>query len=311
MTATKSTTVAALAAAALVTSACTTPHVSEPPTTQQVSDVHERLVDLPPAERAPTVAVYRYPDRTGKHKPEDKFASYSRAVTQGASSVLVKALNDAGGGDWFEVVPRRNLQDILKERKIVRQVRSKTADTAGTVQLPALKYAGVVFEGGVIGFDGNTMTGGIGAKFLGIGGDTEYRKDTVTVYLRATSVSDGSLLHAVQARKTIFSYGVNASVYKFISYKDLLEAEAGFTNNEPNLVALRKAVEEALYAMIVEGAQQELWQFDTQQAQQRVIEQYEQRKARERRQMEQFFAADQEGAEVTDISESQDQSPDI
>jgi curli production assembly/transport component CsgG len=302
--------VAALAVAALALGACTTPTASEPPTTVQTSKVYERLVDLPPPEQQPTAAVYRYPDRTGKHKPNEKYASYSRAVTQGASSVLVKALNDAGGGSWFEVVPRRNLQDILKERKIVRQVRSKQAEGAGTVQLPALEYAGVVFEGGIVGFDANTMTGGIGAKFLGIGGDTEYRKDTVTVYLRATSTSDGSLLHSVQARKTVFSYAVNASVYKFISYKDLLEAEAGFTNNEPNLVALRKAIEEALYAMIVEGAQQGIWRFDSEQAQERVIHAYEERKARERRKMEQFFAAQQYGDEP-DVSGQTNPNPDI
>lgn len=106
--------------ASVVLAGCTTPTVSEQPTTVTTDKIHEQLVDLPPAKTEPTVAVYRYPDKTGKHKPNDKYASYSRAVTQGAASVLVKALNDAGGGQWFDVVPRGNLQDVLKERKIVQ-----------------------------------------------------------------------------------------------------------------------------------------------------------------------------------------------
>ena len=298
---------AASALALATLAACASPTVSEDPTTVQVTSTHERLVELPAAESQPVAAVYRYPDRTGKHKPNDKFASYSRAVTQGASSILVKALHDAGGGKWFDVVPRRNFQDIQTERKIIQKVLNKNLDGNRKAVLPDLKYAGVVFEGGVIGFDANTMTGGIGARFLGIGGDTEYRKDTVTVYLRATSTETGELLHSVQARKTIFSYALNASVFKFISYKELLEAEAGITNNEPSMLALRQAIEEAVYAMIVEGAKRGYWSFDSQQAQERVIQAYEKRKSRERERAERLLAKDARGDE-SDPSEADPRS---
>ena len=293
--------------ASVVLAGCTTPTVSEQPTTVTTDKIHEQLVDLPPAKTEPTVAVYRYPDKTGKHKPNDKYASYSRAVTQGAASVLVKALNDAGSGQWFDVVPRGNLQDVLKERKIVRRVRAKSNGESAP-QLPSLAYADVILEGGIIGYDANTMTGGLGAKYLGIGGDTEYRKDTVFVYLRATSVADGTLLHSVKAKKTIYSYSLNASVFKFVTADELLEAEAGVTNNEPNLVALRKAVDEALYTMIVEGAQQGLWSFQTDAQQQRVIERFKERKRRERKRAEQIFA--KERAEADDYDPN-DPSPEI
>jgi curli production assembly/transport component CsgG len=293
--------------ASVVLAGCTTPTVSEQPTTVTTDKIHEQLVDLPPAKTEPTVAVYRYPDKTGKHKPNDKYASYSRAVTQGAASVLVKALNDAGGGQWFDVVPRGNLQDVLKERKIVRRVRAKSNGESAP-QLPSLAYADVILEGGIIGYDANTMTGGLGAKYLGIGGDTEYRKDTVFVYLRATSVADGTLLHSVKAKKTIYSYSLNASVFKFVTADELLEAEAGVTNNEPNLVALRKAVDEALYTMIVEGAQQGLWSFQTDAQQQRVIERFKERKRRERKRAEQIFAKERAEADGDDPN---DPSPEI
>lgn len=302
----------ALVAAVTGVAACTTPTVSEKPTTVQTTEVHERLVNLPPAKREPTAAVYRYPDRTGKHKPNENYASYSRAVSQGASAILIKALNDAGSGDWFDVVPRNNLQDVIQERKIIRQVMAKNEQQPGTPRLPDLKYAGVIFEGGIIGFDANTMTGGIGAKYLGIGADTQYRKDTVTVYLHATSTSSGELLHSVQARKTIFSYGVNGSVFKFVAFKELLEAEAGFTNNEPNMLALRQAVEEALYAMIVEGAKRGLWRFRSEEAQDRVIQAYDERKAREFKSEKHYLAApDAEENDGGGLLEGADPKPDI
>lgn len=298
--------VAVVAVACGLLAACETPAVTEKPTTVQTTTTHERLVELPPAKRKPTAAVYAFPDKTGKRKPTEKYASYSRAVTQGAASILIKALNDAGGGEWFDVLPRGNLQDVLRERKIIRKVRAQSNEQTAP-RLPKLSFAGVLFEGGVIGFDSNTMTGGIGARFLGIGANTEYRKDTVTVYLHATSSSTGELLHSVQARKTIFSYALQASVFKFVSYKELLEAEAGVTNNEPNMVALRQAIEEALYAMIVEGSQKGLWQFHSEAARERIVERYRARKERERRRVEQILAAPNEQEQASE----EVQSPDI
>lgn len=298
--------VAVVAVACGLLAACETPAVTEKPTTVQTTTTHERLVELPPAKRKPTAAVYAFPDKTGKRKPTEKYASYSRAVTQGAASILIKALNDAGGGEWFDVLPRGNLQDVLRERKIIRKVRAQSNEQTAP-RLPKLSFAGVIFEGGVIGFDSNTMTGGIGARFLGIGANTEYRKDTVTVYLHATSSSTGELLHSVQARKTIFSYALQASVFKFVSYKELLEAEAGVTNNEPNMVALRQAIEEALYAMIVEGSQKGLWQFQSEAARERIVERYRARKERERRRVEQILAAPNEQEQASE----EVQSPDI
>ena len=43
--------------------------------------------------------------------------------------------------------------------------------------------------GGIIGYDANILTGGFGANFLGIGGNTEYRRDNVSVYVRAVSIA--------------------------------------------------------------------------------------------------------------------------
>ena len=127
--------------------------------------------------------------------------------------------------------------------------------------LPALLFAGVLLEGGIVGYDTNTVTGGAGAAFLGIGGHTDYRQDTVTVYLRAVSVRTGEVLTSVTASKTIASKAISANMFKFVAFKELLEAEAGITTNEPDQVALQQAIEKAVYALVMEGVDLKLWDF--------------------------------------------------
>src|SRR3546814_18226733 len=109
-------------------------------------------------------------------------------------------------------------------------------------------------------------SGGAGAAFLGIGGRTEYRQDTVTVYIRAVSVRTGEVLTTVTASKTIASYALGASAFKFVGFKELLEAEAGFTTNEPDQLALKQAIEQAVYAHVLEGVDLKLREFDRSEA---------------------------------------------
>ena len=142
--------------------------------------------------------------------------------------------------------------------------------------LPALLFAGVLLEGGIIGYDSNTLTGGAGAAFLGIGGRTAYRQDTVTVYLRAVSVRTGEVLTTVTASKTIASQAFGASAFKFVAFRELLEAEAGFTTNEPDQLALQQAIEKAVYALVMEGVELRLWDFADRDAGMAKLLQYQQ-----------------------------------
>ncbi len=75
-------------------------------------------------------------------------------------------------------------------------------------------------------------------------------------------------------RKTVVSYGVRGSVFKFVAFQKLLEGEAGYTVDEPGQIALAQAIEHAVRALIVEGALEGLWQFDDQQAGQIAAELY-------------------------------------
>lgn len=242
----------------------------------KITQTQNLLHQLPAPERQVAIAVYGFTDQTGQFKPTEAGQTLSRSVTQGASSILVKALQDAGTRGWFTVVERERLDNLLKERQIITEMRKRYLgeEEVDANALPALMFAGVLLEGGIIGYDTNTVTGGAGAAFLGIGGRTEYRQDTVTVYLRAVSVRTGEVLTNVTASKTIASQAVGLSAYKFVAFKELLEAEAGLTTNEPDQIALQQAIEKAVYGLILEGVELDLWRFADMQAAQPILSTY-------------------------------------
>lgn len=229
--------------------------------------LHQDLLELPPPDEKVHVAVYGFPDLTGQFKPSETVQTLSRAVTQGAEAVLIQALQDAGKGSWFTVVERNNLENLIKERTIIRETRQGFLGRDGKPlpPPPPLLYAGIIVEGGIIGFDTNRLTGGFGARLLGIGGNVEYREDIVTIYLRAVSTQNGQVLKSLHVSKRILSYGVSFGVFKFIDTNDLLEIETGFSVNEPNLVALRQAIELAVYALVIDGAESKMWAFNDEQ----------------------------------------------
>lgn len=234
------------------------------------------LNQLPPPQRQVAIAVYGFTDQTGQFKPTNSGQTLSRAVTQGAGSILVKALQDAGNRSWFTVVERERLDHLLKERQIIGEMRKRYLgeEEVDPNALPALLFAGVLLEGGIIGYDTNTVTGGAGAAFLGIGARTEYRQDTVTVYLRAVSVRTGEVLTNVTASKTIASQAIGANAYKFVAFKELLEAEWGITANEPDQVALQQAIEKAVYGLVLEGVELDLWRFEDMAGAQPILSTY-------------------------------------
>jgi len=97
-------------------------------------------------------------------KQNDAFADYSFAVTQGGSSVLMDALKEVGRGTWFSVLERSRIGDLLQERQIIRANREENVGPDGR-RLPPLGpllNAGIILEGGIIGYDTNILTGGFG-----------------------------------------------------------------------------------------------------------------------------------------------------
>lgn len=215
---------------------------------------------LPPPAQPLDVAVYTFPDLTGQNKPNDNFAEFSRATTQGGAAILTDVLVKAGGGRWFNVVERNELASLLQERQIIQNTRT-AVEGAKAKGLPPLRFAGIALQGGIVGYDSNETTGGVGANYLGIGGNVQYRQDIVTVALRAVSVQTGRVLASVTTTKTIYSVLVNGTVFRFAAVDQLLQTEAGFTKNSPTTLAVREGVQLAVYSLIFEGVRNNLWKF--------------------------------------------------
>ena len=233
------------------------------PTAQPITKLRRSpLADLPPLAGDPiTIAVYNFSDKTGQRKPNDTVAVLSSAVTQGAEVFLIKALQDAGKGKWFQVIERVGLDNLVKERQLIRSQR-ETYEGKEAKPLSPLLVAGVMIEGGIIGYDSNIASGGAGAAMLGIGATVQYRTDVVTVVMRLISVSTGEVLVTSGATKTILSAGVSGNVMKFIDQNTMsIQLESGYNMNEQSTYAVRLATEEAVADLIKQGAAKKLWAF--------------------------------------------------
>lgn len=225
--------------------------------------IHQDLISLPKPKEKVVVAVYKFRDQTGQYKPHPVAVSFSTAVTQGATSMLNKALEDSG---WFTPIERETLPNLLNERKIIRSTRmqyqAQDNNSENLPPLPPLLYAGVLLEGGIIAYETNLVTGGFGLRYFGAGGSTEVRKDQITIYLRAVSVQNGKILKSVSTTKSILSREVNFGVYRFVRVKRLLEAETGLSTNEPPSMCVLEAIEKAVFDLIIEGIQDGLWSLE-------------------------------------------------
>ena len=228
----------------------------------QESPIQERLENVPPLDGEKiTIAVYQFSDKTGQRKPSDNVAKLSSAVTQGAEVWVIKALQEVGNEGWFDVVERVGMDNLIKERQLIRQTR-EVYEKENATPLQPLLFAGLILEGGIVGYDSNVAVGGVGARWLGIGANTQYRIDTVTIALRIVSVSTGKVLLSIATEKTIASHQSGADVFRFLDMGTrLLETETGFSVNEPVNYAVRAAVEQGIVELVYEGERKKLWKF--------------------------------------------------
>jgi curli production assembly/transport component CsgG len=207
------------------------------------------------------VAVYSFKDLTGQRKQQTGVASFSTAVTQGGEPILIKALQDVGNGEWFRVVERVGLDNLLKERQLIRSSRDEAKDP--TALRPVI-YAGMIIEGAIISYDSNVRTGGFGWRWLGIGPSTSYNEDVVTISLRAISTQTGEVLVTTNVRKTLLSYQVGVATFKFFDQgTKSFEQEAGMSSTEVGIYVVKSAVEKAVEELIFDGEKKGLWKFKT------------------------------------------------
>ena len=213
------------------------------------------LTQLPKPDARVPVAVYAFRDQTGQFKGQPD-SNLSNAVTQGAATLLVKALLDSG---WYMPMEREGFQNLLTERRVARAIEVPADKGKPGSSYPALIPANYIFEGGITGYETNVRTGGAGANYLGIGGETKYRVDQVTVNLRSVDVRTGQIVNSVSVTKTLFSHEISSSVFQYVAYKTLLQLEGGFSSNEPSQLAVKEALETAVIHLTIQGIRDKQW----------------------------------------------------
>jgi curli production assembly/transport component CsgG len=239
-------------------SGCSTLTNLTPPDKQQAKIIEEsqtlsELKALPKPVGRIAVSVYGFRDQTGQYKTTTGASSFSTAITQGATSILMQTLGET---DWFMPVEREGLQNILTERKIVR---AAIQGENSAIELPPLTTAKLIIEGGIVSYDTNLKTGGFGAEYFGINSSTLYREDQITVYMRAVDVRTGQVLVSVSTSKKVLSQEVRAGLFRYVSFKRLLEVEAGFTTNEPMFECVKQSIEKAVGELVIKGIDRGVW----------------------------------------------------
>ena len=216
------------------------------------------LLSLPKPQEKIVTAVYKFRDQTGQYKPSETGANWSTAVTQGATTILIRALEESG---WFIPIERENMANLLNERKVIRTSRAQYegGDENSTSLLPPLLFAGVILEGGIISYETNILTGGAGVRYFGADVSGQYREDRVSIYIRAVSTANGKILKTVYTTKSILSQEVSVGLFRYVKAQRLLEAETGFTYNEPSEICVTEAIEKAVESLVIEGVQDKLW----------------------------------------------------
>ena len=218
-----------------------------------------QLKDIKSPVRKPVVAVYpnSFKDNTGQRRSNSQYASFSTAITQSPDAYLIRALKHS---NFFDVVERTGLDNLTKERQIIRTTRESFEEKQ---KLKPLLFAGLLMEGGVIGYETNIKSGGAGARYLGIGLSKEYRQDSVTISLRTVSVSTGKILLEVLVTKTVLSASISSDVFRFYANNtELVEIENGIVENESINIALQAAIETAVLQTINEGQESGYWKLN-------------------------------------------------
>ena len=217
----------------------------------------QELKDIGPPVRKPIVAVYgsSFTDQTGQRRSNSRYASFSTAITSSPDAYLIRALKHS---KFFDVVERKGLDNLTKERQIIRSTRENFDENQ---KLKPLLFAGLLMEGGVIGYETNIKSGGAGARYLGIGASKEYRQDSITISLRTVSVSTGKVLIEVLVTKSVLSASISQDVFRFYNNNtELVEIESGIVENESINIALQTAVETAVLQTILEGLELGYWE---------------------------------------------------
>ena len=98
------------------------PTNSEKSTLGEITPGTSELKNLPTPKDKIVVGVYKFRDQTGQYKPTENGTSWSTAIPQGTTAILLKVLEDSR---WFTPIERENIGNLMNERQIIRSTRKE------------------------------------------------------------------------------------------------------------------------------------------------------------------------------------------
>lgn len=199
---------------------------------------------LEPEEKI-AIAVYDIEDKTGQYK-ENEHATYSLAVTQGATEMLVTALMRS---HQFRVIDRIEFQNIMNEQNLKTQER---LEKNGGPEIGVLIGADYIIDGAITEYDVDRNTGGIGLKIAGKGASKEYAKASCAIDLRVTDTTTGEVVWAKSLKKEIIGEKVGLTVFSFMG-ENIVEFESGRGEQQAINLVVRSLLEESVYKLAQSG----------------------------------------------------------
>ena len=89
----------------------------EKATIGEITPATNLLRSLPKPKEPVVVGIYKFRDQTGQYKASEVGSTFSTAVTQGATSILSKALEDS---KWFGPIEREKIGILWHESNLIR-----------------------------------------------------------------------------------------------------------------------------------------------------------------------------------------------
>lgn len=229
------------------------------PATGLLTQPAAALAALPPPVRPLNVAVYDFQDLTGQNKSSLKngFPEFSRAITQGASVILVDALKTAGSGTRFNVVERGYLDSLLRERKLIQDTYAFLKKSPKSLIDP-LVFADYIVTGGVVSYDSPILSAGASVQLGNYGGSLAHSRDLVTINIRLVRVRDGVVLKSINASRPILTTTGTGNATRVLG-RSILDVGASIGIQEATQTAVREAIEVGVYELVRQGDATGIW----------------------------------------------------
>ena len=203
------------------------------------------LASLPePVERVP-VAVYLIQDKTGQNLEMETYTSLSRAVSQGATDMMIHALVLSR---QFKVADRSIFDQLMTEQDL--QGMQRLAPEQKDPQLNQLMGSRYIIVGSVTEY-GLKRTRGTRLSISGIGMSGEDVLAYAAIDIRVIDSTTGEAVHTISLRDDIRGTSIGGDIFRFAAADLLVDMETGVGYQEPINFVVRRLIETSVYEMCV------------------------------------------------------------